>query len=158
MGFETKRRRDPRPPRWERPFALLPSRPQGATWLREVRLVLLVSLLGGIILGAGISLSLLGDFSSMPGAFGMIMAVVTGAFIGMLIPHFHQGLVSVLLVALIGAGVSSLALAYPEFEVNRLGLDLALELSVLRSVTHSFLALPFLLIGLLIGKLLARRV
>jgi hypothetical protein len=125
-------------------------------WLRDTGRVLAVTVLCGVLTGIGITLASLSDFSYLPSFFGYVIALVAGGYIGLLTRRLNHGLVALLLATLVSAAVSTLALAYPEFQVHHLGLEVAVELSALQGLTGSVLAVPLLIVGLLLGKLISR--
>lgn len=124
--------------------------------IRETMQILALSLLCGFLIGAGLVLARLSDFSSMPNFVGYLAALVAGGFIGMLTRHLTHGLIAFLLTTVVSAAVSTLALAYPESQANRLGMETAVQLSALEGLTDSFFSVPFTLVGLLAGKWLSR--
>jgi len=124
--------------------------------LREAGRVLAVTLLCGFLLGAGIALAKLSVFSSLPGFSVYLIAVISGAFIGLLIRQLSHGLVTLLLITLLGALLGTLALAYPEFEARRLGVELGVEFSAVKALTAALFSMPFLVGGLFVGKFLSR--
>ena len=118
--------------------------------------ILAISLLMGFIAGAGLAISDLSEFSLIPSLVALSLPVLAGGFIGVLVPQLGRALGSMLLVIVFSAVVSMLALSYPEFQVQRLGTDVALELSVTKALQGAILAAPLTLVGLLVGKFVVR--
>jgi hypothetical protein len=118
--------------------------------------VALLSLLTGFIAGAGLTLYVLSEFSFLPSMVALLFPVIAGGFIGALIPKLGRALGSILLVIVISIVVSMIALSYPEFQVNRLGTDVALELSLTQALQGTIWAAPLALVGLLLGKFMVR--
>ncbi len=114
-----------------------------------------LALLMGFTLGTGIVLQDLSEFSDLPSALTWLFPLVAGAFIGALIPSLSRALAALLLMIAIGAGVSALALSYPEYVVGRLGQEIAFELSLVTSLRGVVIAAPLSIVGLLLGKLIS---
>lgn len=114
-----------------------------------------LALLMGFILGTGIVLQDFSEFSDLPSALTWLFPLVAGAFIGALIPSLSRALAALLLMIAIGAGVSALALSYPEYVVGRLGQEIAFELSLVTSLRGVVIAAPLSIVGLLLGKLIS---
>jgi hypothetical protein len=115
-----------------------------------------LSLLCGFLIGVGVVLANLTDFSYLPDFVGYLVSLVAGVILGLLTRHLSQTLIAALLTTGVSAVVATLALAYPESQANRLGMDTAVQLSALKGLTDSFFTVPFTLVGLLAGKWLAR--
>lgn len=124
--------------------------------LRALRLVLASGLLAGFIAGASLALAALGDFSAMPDYLGFVGGFVAGILIGMQLPSLHHSLLALALTVPVSIAVSTLSLFYPELRVERLGTEVALELSVLEGLVRNVLLIPFLVVGLLVSKMLSR--
>lgn len=124
--------------------------------LRMVGRTLMISLLMGFIAGAGLTISDLSEFSLLPSVAALLLPVLAGGFLGALVPQLGRALGSMLLVVVFSAVVTMLALSYPEFQVDRLGTDIALELSVTKALQSAILAAPLVLVGLLVGKFFVR--
>jgi hypothetical protein len=122
--------------------------------IEAVKLVGL-ALLMGFTLGTGIVLQDLSEFSDLPSALMWLFPLVAGAFIGALIPSLSRALAALLLMIAIGAGMSALALSYPEYVVGRLGQEIAFELSLVTSLRGVVIAAPLSIVGLLLGKLIS---
>jgi len=119
--------------------------------------IFVLSLLMGFTAGAGLAIYHLGEFSNVPSVVALLLPLLAGGFIGALTPQLNQALGAFLLVIIISALVSAFMLAYPEFRVDRLGIGIALELSVINSLKNVILfALPLTLVGLILGKFLSR--
>lgn len=128
--------------------------PRGA---RDFFHVVALSLLAGFTVGAGLALLDLSQFARVPTAVGFALLFISGALIGASASHLSHALAAFLLMIPISAAVNSLALAYPEFQVDRLGTEIALEISVMNAFRNVIiLAIPLCLVGLLIGKALVR--
>jgi len=124
---------------------------------RDLFRILILSLLMGFTSGAGLAIYHLGEFSHLPSIVALLLPFLAGGFIGVLIPQLNQALGAFLLVIFISATVSTILLAYPEFQVNRLGMGIALELSITNSLKNVILyAIPLTLVGLIVGKFLTR--
>ncbi len=124
--------------------------------LQRVRSTAYAGVLAGVIMGAGNALALLGDFSALPRVFGQAAAFLAGLFTGRTTPHLSLSLAAMLLATLVSAAVSTLSLVFPEFYVDHLGLELALDLSLGRAILTSLGGMPFLAGGILLVKFLTR--
>jgi len=125
-------------------------------WVGEIARILALSLLCGFLIGTGLVLARFSEFSHMPDFVGYLTALIAGGFIGLLIRQMSHSLIAFLLTTVVSAVVSTLALSYPELQANRLGVELAVQLSALQGLTDSFFTVPFTLVGLLAGKWLSR--
>lgn len=123
---------------------------------RSLVQIIVLALLMGFIVGAALAISDLKEFSLVPSILPFLLAVLAGGFIGALTSELSQALVTLLLVLLISPVVSVLALTYPELRVDRLGLEIALELSIVKSLQNVVVTAPLIIVGLLLGKFLAR--
>lgn len=112
-------------------------------------------LLMGFTLGAGIVLADLSEFSDVPRPLTWLFPLVTGAFLGALIPSLSRALAALMLLLLLGAGFSTLALSYPEYVVGHLGEEIAFEISLVTSLRGVLVAAPLSIIGLLLGKVIS---
>jgi hypothetical protein len=118
--------------------------------------VLGAALVAGIVLGTGVTLANLSEFTLLPETVAWLFPVAAGMLIGLLIPELGRALGTLLLMVPIGAAVSLGALIYPEYAVGRLGAEIALELSLVPALRGVLLSLPLSIAGLLLGKILTR--
>jgi len=125
-----------------------------ADWRSNIYYLLWLGVLSGFLSGGGMSLYQLSDFSPVPPLIGFVFALMAGMLIGLLTHHLQHSLVAFLWSGLVTVIVCALALVLPEFEANRLGLELATELSIAKALLSTLFALPMVLIGILISKVL----
>ncbi len=119
--------------------------------------VLLISVLMGFTLGVAVVLSNLSEFAGVPiPMVSLALALLAGGFVGALSPRFSWALAASLLVFLVGAAVSTYALTYPEVLVDRLGVEIALDLALVPALRQSFFFFPLIILGILLGRVLAR--
>jgi hypothetical protein len=114
------------------------------------------ALLSGLVLGTGVTLANLSEFSLLPDWLAWLFPILAGTLLGLLVPELSRALGALLLMLPIGAAVSLGALVYPEHAVGRLGADIAFELSLVPALRGVLLSAPLSLAGLLLGKVLAR--
>lgn len=125
-----------------------------ADWRSNIYYLIWLGVLSGFLSGGGMSLYQLSDFSPVPGFMGFVFALLAGMMVGLLTHHLQHSLVAFLWSGLVTVIVCSLALVLPELEANRLGLELATELSVAKALLSTLFSLPMVLIGLLVSKVL----
>lgn len=123
---------------------------------RVISLVLLV-LLGGIAMGAALAVYDLSKFSPIPSSVMLLVPLLVGVIMGILTRSFAQALGAFLLTILVFALAESLALVLPELLHAHLGKEIALQVSVVRALTSGIIyILPLALIGIILGKIIAR--
>jgi hypothetical protein len=131
-----------------------------AVWkirLLQLFSILVISVLMGFTLGVGVVLWDLSEFSNVPTPIvALALALLAGGFVGALAPRFSWALAALLIVFVTGAAVSTLALTYPEVLVDRLGVEIALDLALVRALRQTFLLVPIVVLGILIGRFFAR--
>lgn len=111
----------------------------------------------GFIAGGGLALYDLSEYSRVSTVVSLLLPVLAGGLLGALMSQFSWALGTLLLVIVVSVAVSALALAYPEFQVKRLGLDLTLEISIAKSLSNVVvLGVPLAIVGLLLGRFFAR--
>lgn len=125
-----------------------------ADWRSNIYYLLWLGVLSGFLSGGGMSLYQLSDFSPVPPLIGFVFALMAGMLIGLLTHHLQHSLVAFLWSGLVTVLVCALALVLPELEANRLGLELATELSIAKALLSTLFALPMVLIGILVSKVL----
>lgn len=124
--------------------------------LHRAAQVLVLALIMGFTAGAGLAINDLSEFSRIPATVSLLLPLLAGLFIGTLTPYLSQAIGTMLLAMVISVLVSTLALAFPEFQVNRLGLDIALELSIAKALRSVIVTVPLITVGLLLGKIIVR--
>lgn len=125
-----------------------------ADWRSNIYYLIWLGVLSGFLSGGGMSLYQLSDFAPLPAYVGFVFALLAGMLIGLLTHHLQYSLVAFLWSALVTAIICTLALVVPELEINRLGLEIAVELSIAKALLSTLFALPILLIGVLVSKVL----
>lgn len=125
--------------------------------LGNVVRVLTLSVLMGFVIGAGSAMTDLSDFSRVPVIVFYVFPVLAGILVGALTQHLGQAIGTLLLVLTFSALVDAMALAYPELRVERLGREVALELSAAKALLSLVVvSTPLALVGLLMSKLIGR--
>jgi len=121
-----------------------------------LRLALLV-LLGGIAMGAALAVYDLNRFSPIPSSIMLIFPLLVGVLMGILTTSFPQALGVFLLTLLVFALADFFALSLPEFIHAHLGREIAMQVSVAHALADGFIyILPLTLIGIILGKIIAR--
>ncbi len=125
--------------------------------LRLISQMLVLSMLMGLTVGVGLMLTELHPYATVPIWVGYVLIVVAGLMTGLLVSDLSRALGTYLLILIVGGAVSILALAYPELQMDRLGTQVALDLSIINTMKKLvLLALPLTLLGLILGKFIAR--
>lgn len=123
---------------------------------KGLSLALLV-LLGGIAMGAALAVYDLDRFSPIPSAIMLIFPLAVGVLIGILTGSLAQALGVFFFMIVVYAAADSLILTFPELIHARLGTEITLQLSVVRALTGGIIfILPLTLIGIILGKIIAR--
>lgn len=125
--------------------------------LRLISQMLVLSMLMGLTVGVGLMLTELHPYANVPIWVGYVLIVVAGLMTGLLVSDLSRALGTYLLILIVGGAVSILALAYPELQMDRLGTQVALDLSIINTMKKLvLLALPLTLLGLILGKFVSR--
>ena len=118
---------------------------------------ILLVLLGGIAMGAALTVYDLNRFSPIPSTVMLLVPLLIGVIIGILTPSFAQALGVFLLAILVFALAESLALSLPEFVHIHLGREITMQVSVVQALTSGILyILPLTLVGIILGKIISR--
>lgn len=124
--------------------------------LRVLSLILL-TLLGGIAMGAALAVYDLNKFAPIPSAIMLVFPLLVGVLIGILTPTFGQALGVFILTILVYALADFLALSLPEMIHAHLGMEITMQVSVVQALTNGILyILPLAIIGIILGKIISR--
>jgi len=114
-------------------------------------------LISGIALGAATAVFDLNKFAPLPANLMLLFPFLIGTALGILTRSFAQALGAFLSSLIIYALVDVLILATPELIYTHLGRGVVTQTSVARALLDGIIyVLPLTIIGLLVGKLIAR--
>ncbi|GEM_PF-3136189 len=117
------------------------------------------TLLASLLVGMGVAL---GDpdfvaFARVPRAIWILFPLLAGGLLGAVVPRLDRSLGLLLGMLLLGGGFGFAVLIYPEYVVERLGVEVAREFALQKVLQGVILAAPLSIAGLLVGHFLGAR-